>query len=199
MSVTTEFVALLVWRGTGVRDRGLVLEQVDVDRVGVAARGRRARRSRPAGSRAPAAAPVMTGAVKVGFCAVALESVTCSGSPPSSGSPCASTCVHAYVIGSLSGSVEPEPSRVTTLPRPGVWSGPAFATGGVAPDDVDGHGADRRVVAVADGDLEVERRSASRATVKVGLAIGRVREGHAVGSIGVERVAVARRPASTSS
>src|SRR5262245_24002522 len=28
-----------------------------------------------------------------------------------------------------SGSDDAEPSSVTTLPRPGVWSGPAFATG----------------------------------------------------------------------
>ena len=37
------------------------------------------------------------GAANVGFCAVALESVTWSG-PVVSGSPTPSTCVHAYVI-----------------------------------------------------------------------------------------------------
>ena len=50
-------------------------------------------------------APVITGAVNVGFCTVALESVACSGSSAGTGSPSASICVQAYVIGSLSGSL----------------------------------------------------------------------------------------------
>ena len=73
--------------------------------------------------------PTATGAVKVGFCAVELDRLTASGLPGRIGVPAALVCTHWYVSAVPSGSDDADPSSVTTLPRPGVWSGPAFAIG----------------------------------------------------------------------
>ena len=64
--------------------------------------------------------PALDGAVKVGFCAVLLDSVT--GVPP--------VWVQVYVSGSPFGSELPDPSSCTEDPVDTVCAGPAFATGG---------------------------------------------------------------------
>ena len=57
------------------------------------------------------------GAVKLGFEGISKLSIIPSGA------------VHVKVSGSLSGSEEPEPSKVTKSPSSTDWSSPALATG----------------------------------------------------------------------
>ena len=93
-----------------------------------------------------------------------------------------------------SGSAEAEPSSVTTLPRPGVWSGPAFATGRwLKPTLIStirrrAHGAEL----VGDDEAEPQRGARRRVgAVNVGFCAVAL-ESVTVGVIGYRR----RRPAS---
>src|SRR6478672_2991337 len=94
LSVTTEFVALFVWAAPALAvgaPLGLtVMSTVSggLDRWAVEASVTTNEKCRTDGA-------TTTGAVNVGFCAVALDRVTWSGSPESSGAPRPSTWVQA--------------------------------------------------------------------------------------------------------